>query len=114
MSTFGRFLRKTEGGYLAWCPGCDCSHYIPVELPPHANGPQWSFNGDKESPTFAPSILIRSGSAVDPSFKDEPDDPPTVCHSFIRKGQWQFCGDSTHEYAGQTVLLPEYWWEVEK
>ena len=107
MSAFGKLLRKAEGGYLAWCPGCDQAHYIAVERP-LSNGAQWSFNGSAEAPTFSPSLLIRTGRAVDPSFVREDGDPPEVCHSFIRDGQWQFCADSTHELAGQTVPLPDW------
>lgn len=109
MSAFGDLLRKVEGGYMAWCPGCAEAHYIAVEKP-LGNGAKWTFNGDPERPTFSPSLLIRTGSAVDPDFIDEPDDP-TVCHSFIRDGQWQFCADSKHALAGKTVPLPKRWWE---
>lgn len=103
---FGRFLNQLEGGYMARCPGCDEVHYIAVRKP-MANGAAWSFNGNPDGPTFSPSLLIRTGRAVDPNFVREEGDPPDVCHSFIRDGQWQFCGDSTHHLAGQTVpILP--------
>lgn len=107
MSAFGKFLRRIEGGYLIWCPACDEAHHLPVEKP-LPNGARWSFNGDAERPTFAPSLLIRTGRAVDPSFVPEPGDPPEVCHSFVRDGQWQYCGDCTHELAGQTVPIPAW------
>ncbi len=107
MSAFGRLLRKGEGGFLIWCPGCAGAHYIAVEKP-LANGARWSFNGNPDLPTFNPSLLIRTGRAVDPTFQAEPGDPPEVCHSFVRDGQWQYCGDCTHHLAGQTVPVPEW------
>lgn len=74
------------------CPGCECSHVIPVE------GPQaWGWNRDSEKPTITPSILVRGGK----------ESGPTVCHSFITDGKIQFLADCTHALAGQTVELPE-------
>lgn len=81
---------------LAWlCPGCECGHQVPVK--PDPNG--WDWNGSLEAPTLAPSILITYGEAP-------PPDRPATCHCFIRNGQIEFCGDSTHEFAGKTVPLP--------
>jgi hypothetical protein len=103
---FGPYLNQLEGGYMARCPGCDTCHYIGVSKP-LSNGAQWSFNGNPDAPTFSPSLLILTGRAVDPTFVREKGDPPEVCHSFIRDGQWQFLGDCTHHLAGQTVpMLP--------
>lgn len=110
MSAFGKMLSTLDGGYMAWCPGCNEAHFIPTNRERYAGRPCWDFNGSEEAPTFSPSLLIRTGRAVDPSFVREEGDPPDVCHSFIRDGRWEFCGDSTHELAGQTVPLPELWW----
>lgn len=67
-----------------YCPGCKCTHMIPVE------GPKaWEFDGNMDKPTFKPSILTWGDG--------------WRCHSFIRNGQWQFLGDCTHELAGKTV-----------
>lgn len=107
MSAAGSFLRRMDGGYCFWCPGCGDTHYVGVERP-LANGAAWSFDGDLEAPTFAPSILVMNASAVDPSFIHEPGDPPDICHSFIQQGRITFCADSTHELAGQTVDLPRW------
>lgn len=109
MSAAGKLLRKCDGGYLVWCPACSEAHVVAVEKP-LGNGAKWTFNGDLEKPTFSPSLLVKTGSAVDPDFKDGPDDPPTVCHSFIRDGNWEYCPDSRHELAGKTVPIPE--WEM--
>lgn len=105
MSAAGPFLRRVDGGYFFHCPGCATFHIVAVEKP-LANGAQWSFNGDLNAPTFSPSILVKTCEAVIPSFVREPGDPPAVCHSFVRAGRIEFCGDSSHALAGQTVPLP--------
>ena len=64
-------------------------HYIPT-----SGNTAWAFNGNLESPTFSPSVKHSW-----PSGKQ--------CHYFINDGRIDFCGDSTHALAGQTVpLLP--------
>lgn len=107
MSAAGPFLRRVEGGYFFHCPGCNTFHAVAVDRP-LANGACWSFNGDLERPTFNPSLSIKTGRAVDPNFVPEPGDPPEHCHSFVRDGSIEFCGDSTHALAGQTVPLPAW------
>ena len=82
------------------CPGCGCHHRIPTRPIPADRGgnhPKWTFNGDLDRPTLSPSIkaTMRMG------------DKTLVCHSFVREGRIQFCGDSTHRLAGQTVELDE-------
>lgn len=72
-------------GWMFWCPGCDFAHGI---------GPAWTFNGDIERPTIQPSVLVVDGNPA--------------CHSFVTDGKIQFLGDSTHQYAGMTVDLPEW------
>lgn len=90
------WLTEENGYRMYWlyCPGCKTLHGIPVGSP---NRPNWSFNNNLESPTFEPSLLIFVGEGA----KRE-----TLCHSFIRNGQWQFLGDCRHEFAGKTVPLP--------
>ncbi len=73
---------------MHWCPGCKGRHVINVEKP-NPFGAVWSWNGNAEKPTFSPSINIVGR-----------------CHYFIREGNIEFCGDSTHELAGKTVALP--------
>lgn len=92
-------LRTVEGGRLLfWCPGCACAHSIRIG---EGEGPRWQVNGNYDRPTFAPSIFVNPPG---PYFN--PGSP--VCHSFVRDGQIQFLGDSTHHLAGQTVPLPEF------
>jgi len=108
-------LQITESGMLAfWCPGCNEWHYLTIEGPVH---PVWTFDGNYDSPTFSPSILVKSGhyslhSQSDDcwcTFKERfPDEgePPykcILCHSFVVNGKIQYLGDCSHELAGQTI-----------
>lgn len=78
------------GGWWHWCPGCAMEHRIPE---------RWTFNGNTAAPTFDPSVrhTWSYGAA---------DRPRKECHYFVRNGRIEFCGDSTHALAGQTVALP--------
>jgi len=75
-------------GYHFWCPACDDEHCV---------GVSWTFNGDLERPTFAPSILVTYGKAS----------AGKRCHSYVRDGRIQYLSDCTHAMAGQTIELPE-------
>ncbi|CCW20150.1 hypothetical protein EBBID32_45210 [Sphingobium indicum BiD32] len=74
----------------------------------HDERTRWRWNGDADKPTFTPSILVRTGRAVDPSYEWEEGDPPEVCHSFVTDGRIQFLTDCTHAFAGQTVDIPVF------
>lgn len=74
--------------YWFFCPGCQCSHAFTV--------PPWSFNGDVDKPTFAPSLMCNGHDAA------------TRCHSFVKEGKIQFLQDCHHKLAGQTVDLPDW------
>lgn len=89
----------SDGNALFDCPGCGFLHVVYLTTP---GRPHWSFNGDREKPTFSPSILVHwtEHPLTDPVNK--------ICHSFVREGKIEFCADSTHSLAGQTVDLPEY------
>lgn len=80
--------------YHFWCPGCKEHHGVWVKSNPNpVTGATWDFNGNMEKPTFSPSILLTWGPGM----------PDKRCHLFIRDGQLQYCGDSSHEFAGKTV-----------
>lgn len=113
---------KAKGVYMIECPGCKMYHSIAVGQP-FQNGAQWSFNGNLESPTFEPSLLVKMGKYANPEWWEErkwrnegksPEEQEDldegyvhiICHSFIRNGQIQFLSDCTHELANQTVELP--------
>ena len=101
-------LRAAEGGRVTfWCPGCREAHVV---------GPNWTFNGDYERPTFSPSIRVtgvmverdESGKWTGEWARGVDGKPlPQVCHSFVCGGQIEFLGDCTHALAGQTVLVVE-------
>ena len=121
MSTIGKKLRMAKddaGGVFArfWCPGCEKSHLVRVQ----GEG-SWGFNGSVHAPTFTPSVLVTSGHYIPGHFDNEcwckynaarpGQEKPfecTACHSFVTDGRIQFCPDSTHAMAGQTVDLPDW------
>lgn len=97
------------------CPGCGNHHAI------HVGTGGWWWNGSTEAPTFAPSVLATSGHYIPGRVsehcwctynREHPNEPdPFVCyrcHSFVREGKIEFLSDSTHELAGKTVELPEW------
>ena len=83
-------VSNEDGVYLVECPSCRMLHRIPTK---NSKRPNWTFNGDFEKPSFSPSLVVKWGD--------------TICHSFIRDGQWQFLADSTHKMAGYTVPMIE-------
>jgi hypothetical protein len=89
MSQISPFLRRLPVGYGHYCPACKQMHAYYVDKP--------TFDGNVDSPTFAPSMNISWGNE------------PRIgrCHYFVQGGQIKFCSDSTHELAGKTVPLPE-------
>jgi hypothetical protein len=56
MGLISKILRKTTTGFIWWCPGCKQSHGINVG---QSSGPNWSWNGSTDAPTFSPSVLVR-------------------------------------------------------
>jgi hypothetical protein len=106
VSQLSKVLREAQGNVLMFkCPGCKAAHAIKHGV---VNGARWGWNGSTDKPTFTPSVLVRTGRAVDPAFVWEDGDPPEVCHSYVTDGRIQFLGDCTHELAGQTVDLLEW------
>lgn len=101
-------LRSVEGYRFGfWCPGCREMHIV---------GHGWVWDGDVDRPTVSPSILVTGVQMItDESsdwtgeFKrDENGEPvPLRCHSFLRAGRIEFCGNSQHALAGKTVDLPD-------
>lgn len=49
-----------------WCPGCDHMHPFTIEAPPGPDGDRlnsgvtWDWDGDLETPTFSPSLLVHT------------------------------------------------------
>lgn len=120
MGQISAVLRSIEGGRLGfWCPGCQEMHMV-------GTGPGgWTWNGNKDRPTFSPSVLVTCGHyapghkpggrcwcTFDAEQVAKGKEPGPFkchrCHSFVRDGQIQFLGDCTHALAGKTVPLPPF------
>jgi hypothetical protein len=54
-------------------------------------------------------MKVSWGRHADPKYRPEPgeEDLSGICHYFLTDGLISFCGDSTHDFAGKTVPLPE-------
>lgn len=92
---------ETEHSLVFLCPGCGEHHPVRIRSD-NAARPSWKWNGNRERPTFEPSLLVRCAYV---------DGRPTrVCHSFVTDGRIQFLSDCTHDKAGQTVDLPDCDW----
>ena len=105
----GKKLRRASGNdglrLIHWCPGCDQPHGIRIEGVP----PIWLFDGNYGQPTFAPSIRCFTIEITDDDDKPLPSPiQRTLCHYFIKAGKIEYCGDSPHKYAGQTIDLPDW------
>lgn len=94
-----------QEAYLFECPGCGIDHMFVVKVNAEqlkrrgCGYPTWSFNGNLESPTFQPSLLVR--------WNHGPELEPRVCHSLVKDGNIQFLSDCTHALAGKTVPLKD-------
>ena len=114
-----KLQKHGDGTYHFRCPGCKDTHRIPVQ-PPYG----WAFNGNVVTPTFSPSILVRTGhfapghKAGDHCWCVYNNERKAageaacgfvcyVCHSFVKDGQIQFLPDCTHVLAGKTVPMDE-------
>ena len=98
-------LRRASNGFIHHCPGCDDSHLLPVG---------WQFNGNVDCPTFSPSFLhqgVQTKRLPDGGFeflRDAAGNPiPDCCHYILTDGILNFCSDSVHALAGQSVPLPD-------
>ena len=90
MSKVSPYLRRAEGRYMHWCPGCNRMHPLP-------DG--WTFNGDVNRPTFTPSFKHTIGQNPDGSF--------ITCRYILTNGVLNFCNDCHHPLSGKPVPLPE-------
>lgn len=101
-------VRQAVGDFGRWecwliqCPACGNCHGFTTKRPPDHPGPLWSFNGDENSPTFSPSMLVTSTPNASQAGK------PFCCHSFVNAGAIQFLNDCTHALAGKTVPLEDF------
>lgn len=89
-----------------WCPGCDEAtgghgyHSYTTKLakgdPPQR--PVWTFNGNRERPSFQASMLVRGS---------DKDGKELRCHLFVTNGKIQYLGDCTHALAGKIIDMVE-------
>lgn len=92
-----KFLKRDYGTAVFhehWCPGCGTTHQVAIDNP-FRNGARWSWDGNAQAPTLAPSVNC------------EPDNPQHHCHYFLRAGRIEYQGDCHHALAGKTVDLPD-------
>lgn len=89
MNQISEKLRRGNDRYFHWCPGCLSMHPLPDS---------WTFDGNLEEPSFAPSFLHTIGHN---------DRPTEICHYVLTKGILNFCSDCHHELANQSVPLPD-------
>ncbi|MEI8270275.1 MAG: DUF6527 family protein [bacterium] len=90
--------------YTFYCPGCDETHTYQILTPEAENEARslngkvsfetWTFNGDFEKPTFAPSLNYATNRRR--------------CHLFLRDGIIDYCQDSWHKYSGQKIPLQDF------
>ena len=80
---------ETDHRIRFMCPACKENHYVGIKGPV-----TWDWNQSLEAPTFSPSVLVWWSDTK-------------RCHSFVRNGRIEFCGDCTHGFSGQTLELPE-------
>lgn len=102
--------REGDDMYFFMCPGCNDAHHIATSNKVWKDRYVWQFNGDIDKPTFRPSIVMKTGTYVDPNIKGDPQwlkEHSHLCHSFVTDGKIQFLSDCSHKLAGQTVDLPE-------
>jgi Family of unknown function (DUF6527) len=98
-------LRRGEGRYFHWCPGCN-------EL--HALSDGWTFDGNLDRPTFTPSFkqegfqeITVNGVWTGEWQRDSAGKPlPFLCHYVLTAGVLHFQNDCSHALAGQAVPLP--------
>jgi len=98
VNAMSEILMTTEfdGGtkLIFWCPGCRCCHGVDIRT--DGKRPSWTWNGDKNNPTIAPSVLV---------FNVIKGKRRTVCHLFVREGQIQYLTDCQHKYNGKTIPM---------
>lgn len=98
---------RQSGNVLSFrCPGCGDFHTVDPQ--------KWTWNGSFDAPTFAPSLLVRSGHYVSHHIPGDEcwcgkDYGFTcyLCHSHIKDGKVIFLSDCSHPNAGKTLDMLE-------
>lgn len=81
----------------AWVIKCPAGIHDVVRLPRDGT---WKYNGNSESPTFTPSVLIRG--------YNEEEAIEYTNHFFVTEGRIEFLSDCTHSKASTTMELPRW------
>jgi hypothetical protein len=89
-----RPVRDDKGlvGYSFFCPGCEHRHVFFTK-----GEVTWEFNGDRQKPTFTPSLRNQAPDHVNPKER--------CCHLNVTAGRIHYHGDCTHDYTGKTIDL---------
>ena len=99
-------VKRADSSFLGWafyCPGCECDHIAYTEESWNGQdrtGGVWNWNGDRETPTFTPSLKITYPLEGGKSLK--------ICHFFVEAGQIRYLSDCTHGLKGKTVQMEDY------
>jgi hypothetical protein len=95
-------LRSTQDGFAHWCPGCEQHHgfYVANAGP---GGAIWTFDGNVDRPTFAPSMVVNYEAYQDEGISVGAE----RCHYWLRSGAIEFLNDCTHQLKGLTITLPD-------
>lgn len=83
-------------GYCFLCPGCKMTHEFNVN--PKFGTNVWKFNGNIDSPSFEPSLLVN---------KDHQVEGVMQCHSWVTDGKIRFYDNCGHDLKNQIVDLFE-------
>lgn len=94
-------VEKKEGqegpDFMFWCPACQCGHGVWTTSPNGKTGARWKFDGNFESPTISPSLLIHHGK-----------DGKEICHVVVSCGVINYCSDCTHAFASKSIPMEEF------
>lgn len=108
-------LNIMNSGFVAfYCQGCGFAHILNVS--DSNDGPLWDFDGNNESPTFSPSVLVKhthpkGHTNTNPAPADYNGEMVTdICHSFVKEGRIEYLNDCTHELAGKTLDMVDFKW----
>ncbi len=103
MRRYGAADGYTAGGLAHWCPACESMHQFALDGK-NSNGAQWTWDGNVENPTFAPSMNITVNGKDQQHY--DPEEPTEVCHYFLKAGVIEYLADCTHMLRGQRIILP--------
>lgn len=86
-----------EKNLLFFCPGCNYYHSFRIENGRDGVLPVWKWNGNRQKPTFSPSLLVNGTT-------------DKRCHLYLVDGQIRYLSDCWHNLSGQVIALPEIEW----